>query len=59
MELLRYEFKPNVWQAFWRDAIEGDQPADVAADLELTVWAVYKARSRVLQRLNQELINLQ
>ena len=59
VELLRGEFKDNVWQAFWRVAIEGDQPAHVADDLGISVWAVYKARTRVLHRLNQELKDLQ
>lgn len=58
LELLRGEFKASTWQAFWRAAVEGDSPADVAEDLGLSVWAVYKARSRVLRRLNQELSGL-
>ncbi|NQT17262.1 MAG: sigma-70 family RNA polymerase sigma factor [Planctomycetes bacterium] len=58
LELLRGEFKASTWQAFWRAAVEGDAPADVAEDLGLSVWAVYKARSRVLRRLNQELSGL-
>jgi len=59
VELLRGEFNDNVWKAFWRVAIEGDRPADVAEDLGLSVWAVYKSRTRVLHRLNRELKDLQ
>ena len=55
LEQVQGEFAPQVWAAFWRTAVEGDAPRDVAEDLDLTVWAVYKARSRVLQRLRQEL----
>ncbi|MEX0819426.1 MAG: sigma-70 family RNA polymerase sigma factor, partial [Pirellulaceae bacterium] len=54
MELVRNDFEERTWQAFWRAAVEGDAPADVAADLGISVWAVYKARSRVLSRLRQE-----
>jgi RNA polymerase sigma-70 factor (ECF subfamily) len=51
------QVRPHVtevtWQAFWRTAIE-DQPAkQVAADLGLSVAAVYGARSRVLARLKE------
>ncbi|MHB8969391.1 MAG: RNA polymerase sigma factor [Pirellulaceae bacterium] len=58
LELVREEFDPRTWSAFWRTAVEGDRPADVATDLGLSVWAVYKARSRVLQRLRSELNGL-
>lgn len=51
-------FEPNVWQAFWRVTVENRTPAEVARELGLTVWAVYKARSRVLQRLQRELEGL-
>jgi RNA polymerase sigma-70 factor (ECF subfamily) len=55
MELVRGDFEEQTWQAFWRAAVEGDTLADVAADLGISVWAVYKARARVLSRLRQEL----
>jgi len=58
MELVRGDFEERTWQAFWRAAVEGDAPADVAADLGISVWAVYKARARVLSRLRQELDGL-
>ena len=51
-------FKEQVWVSFWRTAIEGDKPEDVAEDLGVSVWAVYKARARVLQRLRKELEGL-
>ncbi|MEM7315276.1 MAG: sigma-70 family RNA polymerase sigma factor [Planctomycetota bacterium] len=46
------------WQAFLRVAIHGDSPADVAADLGVSVWTVYKCKARVLQRLTRELEGL-
>ena len=36
------------WQAFWQTAVEGRAPGDVAAELGLTVGALYTAKSRVL-----------
>ena len=41
------------WQAFWRTAVDGRPGKQVAADLGLTVAAVYRARSRVLARLKE------
>lgn len=55
LELVRAEFEVLTWQAFWRTAVDGQAPVDVAAALGLTVNAVYKARSRVLRRLREEL----
>jgi RNA polymerase sigma-70 factor (ECF subfamily) len=57
--LLRSEFEDRTWQAFWRLAVEGQSPAHVAEDLGITLNAAYKAKSRVLCRLRQELDELQ
>lgn len=48
----------NTWRAFWRTAVEGDEPNDVAEDLGVSVWTVYKARTRVINRLRGELDGL-
>jgi RNA polymerase sigma-70 factor (ECF subfamily) len=57
-ELLRGEFQPQTWQACWAVAAEGKAPATVAAELGLSVAAVYAAKSRVLRRLRRELEGL-
>lgn len=54
LQLVQGEFEGRTWICFWRTTVEGDTPADVAADMGITVWAVYKSRSRVLQRLRDE-----
>ena len=54
LQLVQGEFEGRTWVAFWRTAVEGDTPADVAADMGMSVWSVYKAKSRVLQRLREE-----
>lgn len=56
--LVEGEFEPRTWQAFWRTAVEHAAPSDVAADLGISVNAVYKAKSRVLRRLRDELDGL-
>jgi RNA polymerase sigma-70 factor (ECF subfamily) len=58
LELVRGEFEERTWQAFWRAAVEGHAPADIAADLGVTPAAVRKAKSRVLHRLRQEVGDL-
>jgi RNA polymerase sigma-70 factor (ECF subfamily) len=59
VRLLRSEFEERSWRAFWRVVVEGQRPADVAAELGLTVNAVYVAKSRILHRLRQELGDLE
>jgi RNA polymerase sigma-70 factor (ECF subfamily) len=58
LDLVRREFAEHTWQACLQTAMEGRRPADVAADLKMSVGAVYVARSRVLKRLRQELEGL-
>ncbi len=54
-ELVRRDVTDRTWQAFWRTAVEGQPGKRVAADLGLSVAAVYLARSRVLARLKEVL----
>ncbi len=55
LELIRAEFEPRTWQAFWLTAVEGRAAADVAVDLKMSPGAVRVAKSRVLGRLRAEL----
>lgn len=55
LDLIRTDFETRTWQAFWRTAVDGERPVDVARELGLSPAAVYMARSRVLARLRQEL----
>jgi RNA polymerase sigma-70 factor (ECF subfamily) len=58
LQLLRNEFQPVTWKAFWETAIEGRSAPQVASEVGLTVNAVYIAKSRVLRRLRRELEGL-
>lgn len=55
LELIRGEFTPRTWQAFWRVTVDGQRPVDVAEELAMQSGAVRVAKSRVLRRLRQEL----
>lgn len=50
-ERVRGEFQPETWQAFWRTAVGGEEPAEVARSLGRGLGAVYAARGRVMRRL--------
>jgi RNA polymerase sigma-70 factor (ECF subfamily) len=58
LALLRTDFEPATWQAFWRVVMEGEKPASVSAALGISVNAVHLAKARVLRRLKQEIDGL-
>jgi RNA polymerase sigma factor (sigma-70 family) len=47
-------FAPKTWQAFLRQTLEGQRADQVAADLGMSLNAVFIAKSRVLNRLRQQ-----
>ena len=52
-ESIRGQFAPQTWDAFWLTAVENHSASDAAAQVGISVGAVYIARSRVLARLRQ------
>jgi RNA polymerase sigma-70 factor (ECF subfamily) len=52
-EQVRRTVTDSTWQAFWRTAVEDQTGKQVAADLGLSVAAVYLAHGRVLARLKE------
>jgi RNA polymerase sigma-70 factor (ECF subfamily) len=56
---IRGEFAPRTWQAFWLTAVEGRATKDAAIEVSMTPAAVRVAKSRVLQRLREELGDLE
>jgi RNA polymerase sigma-70 factor (ECF subfamily) len=53
-EQVRGQFRPSTWQAFWRTAVDGASGKTVAAELGLTVAAVYLAKGRVMAALREQ-----
>lgn len=51
LELIRPKYKEKNWKAFMATAVEVRPPRDVAADLGMSIGAVYKAKSRILSEL--------
>jgi RNA polymerase sigma-70 factor (ECF subfamily) len=58
LALLRPEFDPTHWNAFWNYAVLGKPVKEVAAELAITPDAVYLAKHRILARLRRELNGL-
>jgi RNA polymerase sigma-70 factor (ECF subfamily) len=56
--LLRDEFQPTTWKAFHEHGLSGRPAAVVAAELTMTVGAVYAAKCRVLGRVREYLSGL-
>lgn len=55
LELLRVEYAPASWQAFWAATIESRPVAEVAAEFQTTANAIYLTRARIIRRLREEL----
>jgi RNA polymerase sigma-70 factor, ECF subfamily len=58
LALLEAEFQPATWEAFRRTLLLGQPIPVVATELKMSPNAIYLARSRVLQRLRQEVAEL-
>lgn len=56
---IRGQFQEATWQAFWRTTVDGESGKDVARTLDMTVAAVYLAKSRVMARLKEAIGKLQ
>jgi RNA polymerase sigma-70 factor, ECF subfamily len=54
LDQLRSETEERTWQAFWRTAVEGQAPSDIATELGISVNSVYLAKARLLRRLREE-----
>lgn len=57
LSLIEHDFAPTTWEAF-RRVMAGERAAAVAADLKLSINAVYLAKSSILKRLRQEMAGL-
>lgn len=57
-ERVREKFAAQSWQAFWRTAVEDEDPAEVAADLGMTRGAVYAAKARAIAALREQVQNV-
>ncbi|MBL9091245.1 MAG: sigma-70 family RNA polymerase sigma factor [Planctomycetaceae bacterium] len=54
-DMVRNEFEPRTWQAFWAMAVDGLTAADAAEKLGISAGAVRQAKYAVSRRLREEL----
>jgi len=59
IEQVRGRFHEATWRAFWMTAVENHGAAEAAAELRISIGAVYIAKSRVLARLRNEIQRVQ
>ena len=53
LDQVKNEFQENTFRAFHQQAVEGKEVEEIATELEMSVNAVYIARSRVMKRLRE------
>lgn len=58
LQQIEASFAPATWQAFWRSVVDGLPTDLVASQLGISVASVRQARSRVLRKLRQQLLDL-
>lgn len=58
LAIAQTDFEPLTWRACWDFVVRDRSAAEVAAELGITVNAVYLAKSRVLRHLRAELAGL-
>ena len=56
--LLQAEFEAKTWEACRRYVFDGESPAALANELDMSVWTIYSAKSRLIRRLRDELDGL-
>ena len=56
--MMQADFEESTWKACWEMVVAGRPAASVAAELGLSVGAVYAAKFRVLKRLRRDLEGL-
>ena len=55
LEVIERDFVASTWQAFRRVFLDGATPAEVAAEMGISVNAVHLAKWRVLRRARREI----
>ncbi len=52
---VKNEFSEKTWAAFWKTAVENQSGQETAKHLEMSVGAIYIAKSRVIARIREQI----
>ena len=58
-EKVRAVVEESTWEAFWRTAVDGQPARDVAHALGMSIGTVYVAKSRVVARIKQHVLEIE
>ncbi|MEM6366300.1 MAG: sigma-70 family RNA polymerase sigma factor [Planctomycetota bacterium] len=58
VEQIRHQFSDSSWQAFYETAFNNRPASEVACDLNMSVGAVYIAKSRITKRLREKVASV-
>lgn len=53
LEVIRLDFSPQTWTAFWQTCALGRPPSEVAREMGMSAAAVCMCRARVMRRLRE------
>ena len=53
-KIVRGEFSPDTWDAFWQTSVELRPIDDVARELKRSVGSIYSSRARIMRRLREQ-----
>lgn len=54
IESIKEGFGDATWQSFWRMTVKHESAKEIAEDLGLATWTVYKHKARVMKKLRAE-----
>lgn len=57
-QIMQADFEEKTWRACWEQVVNEKSGKEVAAELGMSIAAVYQARTKVLRRLREELIGI-
>jgi len=52
---VKEEFAEKTWSAFWLAAVKNQSSQKIATDLQMSLGAVYIAKSRVIARIRKQI----
>jgi len=58
LQIMKADFEEKTWRACWEQVVNDRSGKEVAELLNMTIAAVYQARTKVLRRLREDLVGI-